>query len=800
MAVSHDVLSSKKSGHFQAFQTGAHAPAAVPPPLPKPIAASLALLDGNVRTGKLARFTPQTTDLVVELDRYGKTILPAEQIAYIGFQTITDAPTKPAEAELETLRIHVSGGASFLVDVQRSALGSVIGFFAWPAEITPYAAVFFYAHAVNAKEKNVPLGDMLVDSGVLGANGLKRGLDQQQVHRSIPVGQILVEQGQVDAKAMEEAAALQSRKKLRIGQILVEAGLATNEAIERALAEQKQRRGKRIGEVLVDMGIVRESDLAETLGRKFEIPFVNLERFDIEKAAGALVPTDIIAKYGILPVKVTSVGLVVAIADPLAIDAIDAVRKHVKRRIDEVIVVPSQLQRFVDEHLKQRSAEVATAAGVAFDDLLRKLPGEDNGGVEVEEDDSDNREVNVQTRDADGTLVKLVNQIIVDAHRRGASDIHIEPNGRERNVVVRFRVDGDCFTYQEIPGVYRHQIVARIKIMAQLDIAERRKPQDGKIRFRLQDRLIELRVATMPTVNGNEDVVLRLLASSKPHPLDQMGLAERNLVELRRLIHQPYGLVLCVGPTGSGKTTTLHSALGEINTADQKIWTAEDPVEITQPGLRQVQMNAKIGLNFATALRSFLRADPDVIMVGEMRDHETASIAIEASLTGHLVMSTLHTNSAAETITRLLDMGLDPFSFSDSLLGILAQRLARALCMRCSVRALATDEEKHEMVRPFGSEEALRAAVPSLGDAPIMIYRAVGCESCGNTGYKGRVALHELLVVDDGTRQAIAQKAPVGEIRRIAKEGGMSTLLVDGIGKALAGRTDMKQVLAVCSK
>ncbi len=791
---------NSKSGFLPAFQTGAHPPA-VPPPLPKPIAASLALLDGSLRTGKLARFTPQTTDLVVELDRYGKTIMAAEQIAYIGFTHAEDAPPRPGKHELENIRIHVSGGASFLVDVQRSALASVIGFFSWPTEIGPHAAIFFYAHAVNAKEKNIPLGDMLVDSGLLGEHSLKRGLEQQVVHRSIPVGQILVEQGQVDARAIEEAAALQSRKKLRIGQILVEAGLATNEAIERALTEQKQRRGKRIGEVLVEMGIVREADLAETLGRKFEIPFVDLEKYEVEKAAGALVPTDLIAKWGVLPVRVQNGGLVVAIADPLAIDAIDALRKHVKRRIDEVIVVPTQLRRYVDDHLRARSAELATAATMAFDELLKKLPGEDaHGGVEVEEDDSDTREVRVETREADGTLVRLVNQIIVDAHRRGASDIHIEPNGRDRSVVVRFRVDGDCFTYQEVPGVYRHQMIARIKIMAQLDISERRKPQDGKIRFRLQDRLLELRVATMPTVNGNEDVVLRLLAGSKPLPLDQMGLSDRNLEGLRRLIHQPYGLVLCVGPTGSGKTTTLHSALGEINTADQKIWTAEDPVEITQPGLRQVQMNAKIGLNFAAALRSFLRADPDVIMVGEMRDHETAAIAVEASLTGHLVMSTLHTNSASETITRLLDMGLDPFSFSDSLLGVLAQRLARGLCVRCRTRAVANDEEKREMIRPFGTEDALREAVPTLGGAPISIYRAVGCESCDNTGYKGRVAIHELLVVEDGIRQVIAQKAPVNEVRRIAKEGGMTTLLVDGITKALDGRTDMKQVLAVCSK
>jgi len=290
-------------------------------------------------------------------------------------------------------------------------------------------------------------------------------------------------------------------------------------------------------------------------------------------------------------------------------------------------------------------------------------------------------------------------------------------------------------------------------------------------------------------------VVMRILAASKPIPLDEMGMSDRNLREMRAIIAKPYGLILCVGPTGSGKTTTLHSALGSINTTDMKIWTAEDPVEITQPGLRQVQVQPKIGFDFAAAMRSFLRADPDVIMVGEMRDKETASTGVEASLTGHLVFSTLHTNSAPETITRLVDMGLDPFSFADALLGVLAQRLARGLCKKCREHAPATKDEVEEIVTAFGEEDAAKLGVRR---PDFKLWRAPGCENCGKTGYKGRIALHELLVADDDIKRSVAKRAPVEEVRNFAIKGGMRTLLQDGIEKAIAGKTDLKQVLAVC--
>lgn len=399
----------------------------------------------------------------------------------------------------------------------------------------------------------------------------------------------------------------------------------------------------------------------------------------------------------------------------------------------------------------------------------------------------------------DNAIVRLANQIIADAYRQGASDIHVEPYGEKRETLVRFRVDGDCFEYMKIPQSYRRAIVSRLKIMASLDIAERRKPQDGKIKFKLSDsKEIELRVATIPTAGYNEDVVMRLLAASEPLPLDKMGFSDRNLAGIKEIAAKPYGIILCVGPTGSGKTTTLHSILGFINTPDIKIWTAEDPVEITQYGLRQVQVQPKINFTFAAAMRAFLRADPDVIMVGEMRDKETAEIGIEASLTGHLVMSTLHTNSAVETITRLLDMGCDSFSFADAMLGVLAQRLTRRICKDCKEPYVGTPEEYEEIRQGYGPEHWDKLGIPQ--DNTFRLSRGKGCEICNRTGFKGRVALHELLLGSDKLKRMVQTKARTEEMLKAAIEEGMTTLMQDGVQKALLGQTTFKEVKAVAIK
>ena len=422
-------------------------------------------------------------------------------------------------------------------------------------------------------------------------------------------------------------------------------------------------------------------------------------------------------------------------------------------------------------------------------DLLGRLDSEED----AEEDEGD------VITESDSVIMQLVNKIINDAFNRRSSDIHIEPNVGKKNVEVRYRVDGDCALYQSLPYSYRAALVSRIKIMSNLDITVRRLPQDGKIKFkRPNGEEIELRVATIPTQGGVEDVVMRLLGKGETMPLEVMGLSERNYREMLNILSKPYGMILVVGPTGSGKTTTLHAALRHINTPDRKIWTAEDPVEITQYGLRQVQVQPKIGFDFAAAMRAFLRADPDVIMVGEMRDFETASTGVEASLTGHLVFSTLHTNSAPETIVRLLDMGIDPLNFADALLGILAQRLVRTLCKNCKETFHPTPAEFEEIVESYGRGPFEKLNIAYTDD--FMMYRPKGCDVCDKTGYKGRMGIHELVIGTDTMKRLIQKHATVEEMREVAAAEGMTTLLQDGIMKSISGSTDFKQVRRVCIK
>jgi len=416
----------------------------------------------------------------------------------------------------------------------------------------------------------------------------------------------------------------------------------------------------------------------------------------------------------------------------------------------------------------------------------------------MQEETEEIEEVESEIGEADSMVVKLVNKIILDAHARGASDIHIEPFPGKDNTQVRTRIDGDCVVYQTIPFSYRNAVVSRIKIMSDLDIAERRKPQDGKIKFKNSDgQEIELRVATLPTQGGVEDVVMRLLDAGEPLPLDKIGFTKRNYENFTRAISTPYGLVFVCGPTGSGKTTTLHSALKYLNKPETKIWTAEDPVEITQKGLRQVQVKPKIGFDFAAAMRSFLRADPDVIMVGEMRDRETTSIGIQASLTGHLVLSTLHTNSAPESITRLLDMGMDPFNFSDAILCILAQRLARTLCKDCRQPYHPSPEEHATLVREYGTR-LFDENVNIQYTEDLMLNRPIGCRNCNSKGYRGRMALHELLMGTDEIKLLVQNRAKVDVIRAQAVKDGMTTLRQDGIEKIFAGPLELQQVRKVC--
>ncbi len=568
---------------------------------------------------------------------------------------------------------------------------------------------------------------------------------------------------------------------------LLEHNLITRDELDAAIAESR-RKGIDVETVLIDEYRVPKKEVGQALSTFFNCSFVEFDdRAAIDPSLIKGINFDYLKANNWIPLRREGANVDVLVDNPKDLHKIEQI---------QLLMKGAKVQFFVG--LRKDILQYLYAASGKHDmlDSIQNIIGELTGDEVVSEDED---EEGAGVHEDDNVIVRLANQIIVDAYKRGASDIHIEPYTARQDTVVRIRIDGQCREYQRIPPTYRRALVSRIKIMARLDIAERRKPQDGKIKFRLPtNREIELRVATIPTANANEDVVMRILAASEPIPLDQLQMSERNIRVFQTIIRRPYGLVLVVGPTGSGKTTTLHSALGAINTPELKIWTAEDPVEITQYGLRQVQVNSRIGFTFAAAMRAFLRADPDVVMVGEMRDEETAHIGIEASLTGHLVFSTLHTNSAVETVTRLLDMGLDPFNFADALLGVLAQRLVRTLCSACKESYHPPEEAFHELRDAYGADAFATLGVSYTPD--FLLYRGTGCPQCNNTGYKGRVGIHELLINTDETKRLIQTKSRTTDILQAAQRDGMTTLLQDGIQKALRGLTDFAQVKAVASK
>ena len=578
---------------------------------------------------------------------------------------------------------------------------------------------------------------------------------------------------------------------------LVNNGFLTPEELQSALSKARKN-GIDVEEILIDEMGIRPEDLGKSYENYYGIPYVKYsDQVILPKRYFEGLNKKHMMKHHWVPLQNEESLVVILIDNPSDGDKVRSIkmifpRKEIQFRVGLRMDIKKFLSVTPAEDAEEEGADEPKGEEVKMSELLESLKSEKEDS-NLEEDQEDEESV---ITEKDSSIVRLVNKIITDAYDQGVSDIHIEPGTGKKELLVRYRKEGECEVIERIPSIYKQALVSRIKIMSRLDIAEKRLPQDGKIKMRYGKKQIELRVATCPTVGGNEDVVMRILAASKPFPLEAMNFSPTNLDILLRSVVKPYGIILVVGPTGSGKTTTLHSCLGHINTPKKKIWTAEDPVEITQDGLRQVQMQPKIGLDFARAMRSFLRGDPDVIMVGEMRDVETCAIGIEASLTGHLVFSTLHTNSAPETVTRLIDMGMNPINFADAVLMILAQRLVKTLCKHCKEDYHPSREEFDMLVQEYGEEWFPRLGIEYRDD--LMLKRPVGCDKCRQTGYSGRTGLHEVMEGTPEIKRLIMKKALVEEIRDQAIKDGMSTLKQDGIFKIFKGDCDYKQVSAVC--
>jgi type IV pilus assembly protein PilB len=559
----------------------------------------------------------------------------------------------------------------------------------------------------------------------------------------------------------------------KLGDLLVREALITPEQLESALQEQKAN-GAMLGTNLVKMGFIEEAELMEFLSKQFGVPATDPSKLDVDQEVIDMIPANIVQKYRIVPISLEGQTLTIAMVDPSNIFIIDDIKFLTRKNIRVTVATESSIKQAMDRFYD---------AGSNLEDVMGEFTDE---GVDVIDSSEELDIGELESAAEQAPVVKLVNLILVDAIRKSASDIHIEPY--EKSFRVRYRIDGVLYEIMRPPLKLKNALISRLKIMSRLDIAERRLPQDGRIKLKTKGKEMDFRVSVLPTLFG-EKVVLRLLDKSNLQlDMTKLGFEEKQLKNFKEAIHKPFGMVLVTGPTGSGKTTTLYSALSELNKTTENISTSEDPVEFNLPGINQVQIHESIGLTFAAALRSFLRQDPDIIMVGEVRDFETAEIAIKAALTGHMVLSTLHTNDAPSTVNRLLNMGVEPFLVASAVNLILAQRLARRVCTDC--------KEEVEVLQ----ETLLDLGVPEEDIGKFTCYRGLGCPTCNQTGYKGRIALYEVMPLYDEIKELVLVGASTAEIKREAMRLGMTTLRQSGITKLKVGITTVDEVVRCSMK
>ncbi len=744
------------------------------------------MINGTQFKAKWARqFNPADREITVYVEGHReKKILNLARICCI---RMAEPPYPDMEpGEMDPLQvIEIVSGKSYSVRTLKEHRDQY-GFFAVPVDKDlSEKMVYFTNGCIRSRKSFMPVGKILENQGAVSREDLEKALSEQRRLRTMRVGEIISEDYQLEHNVIDEIITQAQQegkagKWLRVGDILVGAGLVTKEQVEAALASQKEGKKKKIGQLLVDRGLVTEEQVLAALATKFHLPFVDLATIDPDPKALSAFSSDLVMQLKVFPVADRGDYLEVATSRPTEASISDNLRFHTNRQIKLVTATPEQIQHAISRYY------------LSDDDMLRQLV-DDLGKDDFQQVETREEAV----KESDSGTIRLGNRILIDAYQQRASDIHLEPGGPGLPMGIRYRIDGICKTIHMLQPRFTKPLISRLKIMASLDIAEHRKPQSGKILLVIQGKRVEYRLEITPTVGGNEDAVLRVLTYSAPMTLDEIDLSPANLQKLKTIIAKPYGIVLCVGPTGSGKTTSLHAALAYINKPERKIWTVEDPVEIAQPGLRQVEIREKTGLTYMEALRSLLRADPDVVMIGEMRDRQAAHTAIETSLTGHLVFSTLHTNSAAETVTRLIEMGEEIFNLADTLLGVVAQRLARRLCRHCR-EAYHPSREEYDRLREYYGEKMFKVhGLPDYNEA-FTLKRGRGCDECGDSGYRGRLAVHELMVCTEAVREAIKAGGAVRAIQEVAVAEGMRTLRMDGVEKILAGLTDLEQIRRVC--
>ena len=779
---------------------------------------TIGLMDGRTVDGMLLgfspimkklHFTPASSD--VELDQP----LHSDDVVYIGLHVDPEYERPKRQQNMDELRVVTVNQDEFAV-YAAPVLSHSPGFFAVPQdENSHFERFFFYEHGVRYQESPQRLGDLLIDQDILGVDELDQALElqskeitlgevlkaqgkvseedishaleqqeeqhvrlgdllleedlvteddldealqiQQQV-RNRPIGDILQESGKVEADQLEQALEIQNSRKMRLGEILIEAGLISDEDLQYALEQQKAR-GKRIGEVLLECGLVSEDQLLSALAGKFRLPAVDLDEYAINPFAADSIERELIDKYGIFPIDEDEHSLTIALADPMGLEAYDRICFQTGKKVHEVMAKPSQVKRCIDEFLKEDRLDEELSSEFLHDDA---------------DDDEPVNETEMVQAAEDAPIVKLVNRIIRNGLNQKASDIHILPQAKK--ITLAYRLNGQLIEENSLEFGIRKQIAARIKILCGMDIAEQRLPQDGRLLLREGKKKYEFRVSCIPNAFG-ESFVLRVLNKDAAVDLDKIGLRPDDMQTLSVMARKPYGLILVTGPTGSGKSTTLFAVLQSISHLPAHILTIEDPVESEIPGANQIQVNQKIGMTFARVLRNVLRHDPDVIMIGEMRDPETAEIGVEAALTGHLMFSTLHTNSAVDTIIRLNDLGIPNYLLAPSLLGVISQNLLKTLCKECRAELDAGDTA-FQVVEDLGF------------DRPERLYRAVGCDQCNQTGYAGRVMSYEFLVVDEKVRQAIHDGKTGQDLQQVAVASGMRPKAESALQMAADGVID----------